>query len=52
MPIDRLRSHVIGFDELSAGFDRLDDGDAVRQVLKVGWGRLRRASPEPSGKQT
>jgi alcohol dehydrogenase len=36
MPIDRLRSDVIGFDALNAGFDRLDDGDAVRQVLNCG----------------
>ena len=33
MPIDRLRSDVIGFDDLNAGFDRLDDGVVVRQVL-------------------
>jgi len=33
MPIDRLRSDVISVDELNAGFDRLDDGEVVRQVL-------------------
>jgi hypothetical protein len=37
-PIDRLRSHIIGFDALNAGFDRLVDGDAVRQVLKASAG--------------
>jgi alcohol dehydrogenase len=36
MPIDRLRSDVVGFDELNAGFDRLDDGVVVRQVLNCG----------------
>ncbi len=36
MPIDRLRSDVIGFDDLNAGFDRLDDGVVVRQVLDCG----------------
>lgn len=33
LPIDRLRTHEIGFDELNLGFDRLDDGVGVRQVL-------------------
>jgi alcohol dehydrogenase len=33
MPIDKLRSDVIGFDGLNAGFDRLAAGDGVRQVL-------------------
>lgn len=33
LPVDRLRSDVIGFGELNAGFDRLDDGVVVRQVL-------------------
>lgn len=36
MPIDRLRSDVISFDEINAGFDRLDDGLVVRQVLDCG----------------
>jgi alcohol dehydrogenase len=36
MPIDRLRSDVIGFDDINAGFDHLDDGLAVRQVLNCG----------------
>ncbi len=33
LPIARLRSDVIGFDDLNAGFDRLADGLGVRQVL-------------------
>jgi alcohol dehydrogenase len=33
LPVDRLRSGRIGFDEINAGFDRLADGDAVRQIL-------------------
>ena len=34
LPVDRLRSDVIGFDQLNAGFDRLADGLGVRQILK------------------
>jgi alcohol dehydrogenase len=33
LPIDRLRSATIGFDDLNAGFDRLADGGVLRQVL-------------------
>ncbi len=33
LPVDRLTSHTLGFDELNEGFDRLEDGTAVRQVL-------------------
>ena len=36
MPIQKLRTDVIGFSELNAGFDRLADGEGVRQVLKCG----------------
>lgn len=34
LPVDRLRSDVIGFDDLNAGFDRLADGQGVRQILQ------------------
>lgn len=34
LPVDRLRSDVIGFGDLNAGFDRLADGKGVRQILK------------------
>jgi alcohol dehydrogenase len=34
LPIAKLRSDVIGFDRLNAGFDKLSDGHGVRQVLK------------------
>ncbi|MEX2630873.1 MAG: zinc-binding dehydrogenase, partial [Tistlia sp.] len=33
LPVDRLVSERIGFDELNAAFDRLADGKSVRQVL-------------------
>jgi len=33
LPVDRLISRTVGFDELNAGFDRLDDGQAIRQIL-------------------
>lgn len=33
LPVDRLRSGTLGFDGINAGFDRLADGDAVRQIL-------------------
>ncbi len=34
LPIAKLRSDVLGFDRLNAGFDKLADGIGVRQVLK------------------
>jgi alcohol dehydrogenase len=34
LPIRKLRTDVIGFDGLNAGFDRLADGHGVRQVLQ------------------
>ncbi|WP_249124607.1 zinc-dependent alcohol dehydrogenase family protein [Saccharopolyspora erythraea] len=33
LPVDALLSHRLGLDEINAGFDRLDDGTAVRQVV-------------------
>jgi alcohol dehydrogenase len=33
LPVDRLLSHRLRPDELNQGFDRLADGDAVRQVV-------------------
>lgn len=33
MPVDRLVSGTVGFEELNAGFDRLADGAVIRQVL-------------------
>lgn len=33
LPVDRLLSERIGFGELNAAFDRLSDGQSVRQVL-------------------
>ena len=33
MPVDRLLSRTIGFDDLSAAMDRLDDAATVREVL-------------------
>ncbi|MDX1431148.1 MAG: zinc-dependent alcohol dehydrogenase family protein [Gammaproteobacteria bacterium] len=33
LPVDRLRSGNIGLEDLNAGFDRLADGDAIRQIL-------------------
>lgn len=36
MPIDRLRSHLVTFDEINTAFDRLDEGVVVRQVLDCG----------------
>jgi len=33
LPVDRMMSQRIGFDELNAGFDRLQDVATVRQVL-------------------
>lgn len=33
LPVNRLMSERIGFDEINEGFDRLADGVAVRQIL-------------------
>ncbi len=33
LPVDRLMSARVGFDELNAAFDRLASGETVRQVL-------------------
>ncbi len=33
LPVDRLLSETIGFDDINAAFDRLADGKSVRQVL-------------------
>ena len=33
LPIDRLMSERIGFDDLNAAFDRLAQGQTVRQIL-------------------
>jgi alcohol dehydrogenase len=33
LPVDRLMSGTMSFDELNRNLDRLDRGDVVRQVL-------------------
>jgi alcohol dehydrogenase len=33
LPVDRLLTHRLKLDEINAGFDRLADGQAVRQVV-------------------
>jgi len=33
MPVDRLKSNTMGFDELNVSLDRLDRGEVVRQIL-------------------
>jgi alcohol dehydrogenase len=34
LPVDRLLTDQLSFEQLNEGFDKLDDGEAVRQVLK------------------
>ena len=34
LPVQKLRSGFIGFDEINEGFDRLADGAVLRQVLR------------------
>jgi alcohol dehydrogenase len=34
LPVERLQSGEIGLDDLNAGFDRLAQGEAVRQILR------------------
>ena len=36
LPIGKLRTDVIGFAGLNAGFDKLAAGEGVRQVLTFG----------------
>ena len=33
LPIDRLMSGTLALDDINAGFDRLHDGKAIRQVV-------------------
>jgi alcohol dehydrogenase len=33
LPIDRLKSGTLALEDINAGFDRLADGAAVRQIL-------------------
>jgi alcohol dehydrogenase len=33
LPVDRLIDGYIGFDEVNAGFDKLQDVKAIRQIL-------------------
>ncbi len=33
LPVDRLLTHRLRLDEINLGFDRLDRGDAIRQVI-------------------
>ncbi|HEV3211318.1 MAG TPA: zinc-dependent alcohol dehydrogenase family protein [Chthoniobacterales bacterium] len=35
LPVDKLLSEIISFDQLNEAFDRLADGKTIRQVLKV-----------------
>ncbi|MDU6072702.1 MAG: alcohol dehydrogenase, partial [Bradyrhizobium sp.] len=34
LPVDRLLTHRIRLDDINAGFDRLADGSAIRQVVE------------------
>jgi alcohol dehydrogenase len=34
LPVQKLRSGFIGFEDINAGFDRLSDGAVLRQVLQ------------------
>jgi alcohol dehydrogenase len=34
LPVDRLLSGRLKLDDINAGFDRLHDGSAVRQVIE------------------
>jgi alcohol dehydrogenase len=35
LPVDRLMSGMLSIDELNEGFDRLHDGQAIRQVVSL-----------------
>lgn len=34
LPVDKLQTHVLALDEINEGFDRLANGQAVRQIVK------------------
>lgn len=34
LPVDKLHTHTLRLDEINAGFDRLAQGQAVRQIIK------------------
>jgi alcohol dehydrogenase len=34
LPVDKLRTHTLRLEEVNAGFDRLAQGQAVRQVIE------------------
>jgi len=34
LPVDKLRSGFLALDDINTGFDRLADGDVVRQILR------------------
>ena len=36
LPVERLLTHRLGLDEINEGFDRLSDGEAVRQAILFG----------------
>jgi len=36
LPVERLLTHRLGLDEINEGFDRLADGEAVRQAILFG----------------
>ncbi len=36
LPVERLLTHRLGLDEINEGFDRLADGEAVRQAIVFG----------------
>jgi alcohol dehydrogenase len=35
LPVDRLLTHRMALEEVNEGFDRLADGQAVRQVIMM-----------------
>lgn len=34
LPVDKLQTHILTLDEINEGFDRLANGQAVRQIIK------------------
>jgi alcohol dehydrogenase len=33
LPVDRLLTHTLALDDINAGFDRMVEGSAIRQVV-------------------
>ena len=45
LPVDKLHTHTLRLEEINAGFDRLANGEAVRQIIDFSGGRAGASPP-------